>query len=91
MVFLLNPYNVDLDLSYKDTRKMFEKGSEFLGKKDQFDGKKGNYGNFVKLIEQKFGSIRMVETITVLPVWSGGRAPYLDSMINIFISNMVTK
>ena len=49
--FLLNPYDITLNLADKDDWKLFKEGSKGLKDKDIFDSKNVSYGNFVKLIE----------------------------------------
>ena len=52
-MFILNPYEVSLDLSDKDDRKLFKEGSKGLKEEELFDGKKQNFSTFMKLIEKQ--------------------------------------
>ena len=46
------------------------------------------YRDFVKLMEQDLGSMRVMEALTVTIAWLGSRALDLGTMINMYISNM---
>ena len=55
MAFILNPYSVDLDLSDKDDRKLFQQGCKGIKKEaDFFDGKREDFDDFCKLMEKEF-------------------------------------
>ena len=95
--FLLNPYDATLNLADKDDRKLFQEGSKGLKDKDIFDGKKVNYGNFVKLIERELNATRTMEALEICTEWNKGattaegkRIPLKDNTVNIFKSNKAT-
>lgn len=71
MAFILNPYNVVLDLNQKDNRKLFKDESKGLKEKDKFDGKRENYVNFTKLVKVSFDSMRAMETLNIRIKWTG--------------------
>ena len=90
--FILNPYDADLDLSNKDDRKLFLDACKGLPKKDRFDGKRQNFGNFTKLIEQQLNTIRVTEAMEIQTKWNQGtRAPDPTGTVNIFTSNKATR
>ena len=98
MTFVLNPYDNVLDLSDKEDRKLFTDGCKGLKENDLFDGKKQNYGKFVKLIEGEFLDTRTMEALEINTHWMGGgdvdaarRVPSAGGKINIFDSNKATK
>ena len=68
--FLTNPYDVPLDLSDKDDRKLFVEGYKGLREKDMFTGSKPEYGNWVKLIETDFESTRIMEALEISTTWN---------------------
>ena len=95
--FILNPDDATLDLADKDDRKLFQEGSKELQEKDIFDDKKDSYGNFVKLIERKINSTRIMEALEVCIAWGKGaetaegeRIPEKDGIVNIFKSIKVS-
>ena len=96
MAFILNPYDLLLDLHDKDDRKLFKDGCKGLKEKELFDGKKENYGDFVKLLEVECESIRVVECLNIPTAWIAGgtaaarRVPTAAGMIDIFNSNLCT-
>eukprot|EP00957_Ditylum_brightwellii_P196372 14961783-Ditylum_brightwellii.AAC.1 len=65
MVFILNPYDAALDLLDKEDRKMFEIRTKGLEESQRFDGKKGSFNNFAKLIGHKMKEIRVLEALGV--------------------------
>ena len=68
--FILNPYDVPLVLSDKEDRKLFTEASKGLKEKDMFNGKRENYGNFVKLIEKDFENTRIMESLEIAVFWN---------------------
>ena len=96
MAFLINPYDADLNLGDKDDRKLFKDGCSGL-KVDLFDGKKENYVNFTKLLENELESVRLMECLNIPTEWVAGgtiaarRVPILQSKIDTFQSNLCTK
>ena len=98
MIFVLNPYDSVLDLADRDDRKLFTEGCKGLKENDVFDGKKQNYGNFVKLIEGELLDTRTMEALEIHTNWRDGgdtdaakRIPLADKKINTFGSNKATK
>ena len=97
MVFLINPYDADLNLADKDDRKLFKDGCAGLKEGDLFDGKKENYVNFTKLLEKKFESVRLMECLKIPTEWVAGgnttarRVPILAKNIDIFHSNLCAR
>ena len=97
MAFLINPYDVDLNLADKDDRKLFKDGCAGLKEGDLFDGKKENYVNFTKLLEKELESVRLMECLKIPTEWVAGgniatrRAPILARKIDIFHSNLFTR
>ena len=95
--FLLNPYDATLNLADKDDRKLFQEGCKGLKDKDIFDGKKPNYGNFVKLIEPGLTSTRTMPALEISTAWDSNsssteakRIPDANGIIDIFKSNKAT-
>ena len=97
MAFLINSYDVDLNLADKDDRKLFKDGCAGLKEADLFDGKKENYVNFTKLLENELESVRLTECLKIPTEWvadgniAARRGPILDKKIDIFHSNLCTK
>ena len=97
MVFLINPYDADLNLADKDDRKLFKDGCVGLKEADLFDGKKENYVNFTKLLENELESVRLMECLKIPTEWvadgnvAARRAPILAKKIDIFHSNLCTR
>ena len=95
--FLLNPYDATLNLADKDDRKIFQEGCKGLKDKEIFDGKKLNYGNFVKLIEPGLTSTRTMTALEISTAWDSNgssteakRIPDANGIIDIFKSNKAT-
>ena len=95
--FLSNPYDVTLNLADKDDGKLFQEGCKGLKNKDIFDGKKQNYGNFVKLIQRELNTTRTMAALEVSTKWDSKdssteakRIPTSDGIINIFKLNKAT-
>jgi hypothetical protein len=97
MAFLINPYDADLNLADKDDRKLFKDGCVVLKEADLFDGKKENYVNFTKLLENELKTVRLMECLKIPTEWVAEgsivarRAPIVTKMINTFHSNLCTK
>ena len=90
--FILNPYEADLDLTNKEDRKLFLDACKGLPDKDKFDGKRENFGNFAKLLEQQLNSTRTMEAMVVNTEWTTGtRTPDASGTVNIFKSNQATR
>ena len=95
--FLFNSYDATLNLADKDNRKLFKEGNKGLRDKDIFDGKKVNYGNFVKLIEIVLNATRTMDALEVCTKWDTKAATVEekrilleDNTVNIFKSNKAT-
>ena len=56
VTFILNPYETVLDLTKKEDRKLFLDAWKWLPERNKFDGKRENFGNFAKLLEQQLNS-----------------------------------
>ena len=97
MAFLINPYDADLNLGDKEDRKLFKDGCAGLKEADLFDGKKENYVNFTKLLENELESVRLMECMNIPTEWVAGgniaarRVPILAKKIDIFHSNLCTR
>ena len=91
MAFLINPYDADLNLADKDDRKLFKDGCVGLKEADLFDGKKENYVNFTKLLENELESVRLMECLKIPTEWvadgnvAARRAPILAKRLIYFI------
>ena len=97
MTFVLNPYDKALDLTDKEDRKLFTEGCKGIKEEDLFDGKKQNYGDFVKLIEEGLNDTRTMEALEINTKWADGgdvdaakRIPLAEGKVNIFDSNKAT-
>ena len=61
MAFILNPFEIELDLTNKDHRKIFDDGSKGLrNESDFFDGMKANFSDWSKLMEPLFKKARLM-------------------------------
>ena len=67
--FILNPYDAPLVLFDKEDMELFTEASKGLKEKDSFNGKRENYGNFVKLIEKDFENTRNIESLEITVLW----------------------
>ena len=95
--FLFNPYDATLDLTDKDDRKLYQEACKGLSKDDRFDGKRENYPNFVKLLEQQLQDVRVMETLEVPTAWDSSatnpddqRLPIQTDVVDIFKSHKAT-
>ena len=61
-MFILNPYDQELDLTKKDHLRLYVDGCAGL-KEVKFDGKIENYPSFVKLIGKPMEEIRVKECL----------------------------
>ena len=96
--FLLNPYDASLDLSNKDDRKLYHDACKGLPEKCQFDGKKENFQDFIKLIEKEFKKTRVMEALEISTEWDDSasdieskKMPTARGLIDIFKSKQVTQ
>lgn len=67
--FLLNPYNITLNLSDKDNKKLLKEGYIVLEEFDIFYGKKQYYRNFVKLIKRDLNCTRTIKALKITVEW----------------------
>ena len=96
--FIFNPYDATLNLSDKEDRKLYQDACKGLTSEDRFDGKRENYPNFVKLIEQSLQDVRVMETLEISTRWDQSatdpddrRLPVQDDIIDIFRSHKATE
>ena len=74
-MFLLNPYDADLDISNKEDRRLYLDACQGLSGYD-FGGEREKIGQFVKLLEVEMLDKRLMETITIATKWkTGNRNP----------------
>lgn len=90
MIFLLDPYDAVLNLNQKDDSKLLKDGSEGLKEKDKFDGKRGNYINFTKLMKVMLNLIRAMETLDIPVEWTG-EVKQPTKLSNLFKDKKITK
>ena len=95
--FLLNPYDACLDLSSKDDRKLYHDACKGLTD-NKFDGKKENFNDFIKLIENEFQKTRVMEALEITTEWDisasdteDQKMPTAEGTINSFRSKQLTK
>ena len=74
MALILNPYDLDLDLTDKDDRKLFAEASQGLAEKSHFDGKRETFAAFSKLMEKEFDDVRIMKCLSVPTKWDVGAA-----------------
>ena len=97
MAFLIIPYDADLNLGDKEDRKLFKDGCAGLKEADLIGGKKENYVNFTKLLENELESVRLMECMNIPSEWVAGgniaarRVPILAKKIDILHSNLCTR
>ena len=103
MVFVLNPYDADLDLTDKDDRKLYNDGCKGLKETgDHFDGKKKNFKNWSKLMEPLLKKTRSMICFMVPTMWddtpgntaaarTARRMPIEDKMVNIFKTHRIDR
>ena len=94
----LYPYDVPLNLSNKEDRKLYQDAYRGLKEDDPFDGRKEKYSKFVKLMEKTMPFTRIMEALDVATKWDksgssteGKRIPTEAGMVNLFDSNKATK
>ena len=64
--FLLNPFQGDINLSQKEDKKLFERGSEGLKREeDKFNGDRKKYAPFMKLLKVAVESIKVMECMII--------------------------
>ena len=103
MAFILNLFEIELDLSDKDHRKIFNDGSKGLkNDSDFFDGKKENFSDWSKLLEPLFKKARLMQCLKIPTEWdqtpgnstaarAARRKPTVDGLQNIFFSHQVKR
>ena len=92
MSFILKSYDATLNLADRDNMKLFENGYKGLKSEDTFDGQKGKYSEFAKLIEKYFKDVRVMCAFEIATEWLAiGRTPTQDNMIENFQSCKVQK
>ena len=74
MALILNPFDIDLDLSDKDDRKRFAEASKGLSEKSFFNGKRETFAAFSKLMEKEFNDVRVMKCLSVPTEWNVGAA-----------------
>eukprot|EP00957_Ditylum_brightwellii_P136296 10394663-Ditylum_brightwellii.AAC.1 len=84
MAFILNPYDATLDLSDKEDRKMFKIRTKGLEESQRFNGKKGSFNDFAKLIGHKMKEIRVLEALDVATEWDDPAPSNATKVVNIF-------
>ena len=96
--FLLNPYDGTLDLNDKGDRKLYLDACEGLPKTSRFDGRRENYKNFVKLIENDFKKIRVMGVLEIGVQWKDDAQTVEEKRllkeggsVNILQSNQATR
>ena len=86
-MFNLNPYDATLEPLNREDRKLFNISCKGLDKRDAFDGNKGTYLEFVKLIEKDSENIHVMCALNIATEWPAvGRVLTYDGMIDIFQS-----
>ena len=103
MAFVLNPYDLDLDLNNKDDRKIFTDGSKGLkNEEDFFDGDKSKFSNWSKLMEPLFKKTRLMGCLGIPTEWdatpgntaaarAARRVPTVEGIVNIFDSHRIER
>ena len=92
--FLLNLCNVILSLVDKNNRKLFQEGCKGLKESDIFNGKKQDYGNFVKIIKRDLSCTSTMKALKIITKWDTRgstdevkRIPTQEGMVDVFKSN----
>ena len=95
MSFIINPYEQTFDLTDRAHLKLYTDGCQGLAKEVKFDGKRENYGNFVKLIGKIMDARRIKGNLKIATTWeTTGTIPELpnaDGMQDLFNSNSATE
>ena len=101
MAFILNPYNLELDLNDKDDRRLYKEGCVGLkDEKDHFDGKKKNFKNWSKLMEPLLKKTRSMICFMIPTKWdttpgngatarAARRMPIEADVVNIFNTHRI--
>ena len=71
VMFLLNPYDADLDISNKDDRRLYLDACQGLSGYD-FGGEREKIGQFIKLLKVEMADKRLTETISIAIKWRSG-------------------
>ena len=66
MLFILNPFDTNLDLTNKEDRKLFESGTKGLPSELKLSGDKERFKNFRKLIGDRVRNVRLMEVFEVV-------------------------
>ena len=70
-IFLLNPYDADLDLQKKDDKRLFMEGCKGV-QGFEFLGKRNKITEFLKLLQIELDDIRLRETLMISTKWTAG-------------------
>ena len=93
-VFVLNPYDQELDLSKREHLKLYTDGCVGLSEKSKFDEKRENYSSFVKLIGKKMERFRTKTCLKIATEWEASdTSPELvteKGIVDLFSSNAAT-
>lgn len=92
MAFILNPYNVTLDLTDREDIKLSIAGCKGLIKQHVFGGKKNEYSEFVKRMEREFEDVHVMSVLNIAKEWGQNRRNLtIDEMVDIFSTSKVSK
>ena len=69
MPFRLNPYDKALDIATKEGLQLYITAKKELEKEDRYDGMKGKYSKFTKLMGEAFKNYRLMEILKVPTEW----------------------
>ena len=69
MSFILKLYDTTLNFSDRDNMKLFEDRCKGLKSEDTFDGQKGKYSEFAKLIEKYFKDAHVMCVFEIATEW----------------------
>ena len=84
-IFLLNPYDADLDISKKDDKRLFLDGCKGIPG-FEFNGERNEIGKFQKLLKVDLDDCRLGETLEIATNWKAGvRNP--ETIPDIFRNN----
>eukprot|EP00957_Ditylum_brightwellii_P212335 15367190-Ditylum_brightwellii.AAC.5 len=82
ILFILNPYDGDLNLADKGDRKLFVDGIKGIEESQRFDGKKEKFHDLLELIHQQFEQVsRLIEAFKISKEWTGTK-PRGPSKVN---------
>ena len=65
MMFLLNPYDKELDIGTKEGLQLYGAAKKVLEKEVRYDGTKEKYSVFMKLMGKAFKTFRLMDIIKV--------------------------